>query len=68
MLIQCTDDWCDEDGNDLFDDIVSFDWKEWSANNAQYIANVLDKLGIDVVEYETGGDFYLFRFVKQDAK
>jgi hypothetical protein len=65
MYIKTDDDWCDKDGNDLYENTLSYDWKEWREGHCQELADALDQFGIDVIEHNTRGDFYLFRLVKR---
>lgn len=65
MYIKSDEDFCDEYGESLYPDICLFDWKRWGPDNAEEIAEALELQGIDVIEYETGGDFYAIRFVQK---
>jgi hypothetical protein len=65
MLIESNESFSDDEGEGLFEGMMYFDWKEWLDTNSKSIAKELDKFGIDLVEYETGEDFYALRFVKR---
>lgn len=66
MLIKKDEDLWDEDGNELYTDIVTVDWKRFSEEALEDIAKHLDTLGVDVIDYETRSDFWAFRFVKRE--
>lgn len=66
MLIKSNEDYCDDDGELLFDNIIFFNWKDWHPDNSEMLAKELDGLGIDVVEYDTCDDAYVIRFVKRE--
>lgn len=66
MLIKSNKDVWGDNGESLYDDLLIFDWRDWSDDNAKHLADRLDSLGIDVVEYKTHGTFYAFRLTKRD--
>lgn len=62
MLIKKEEEIWDEDGNDLVPGLVYVDWKVFSEETLENIAKSLDTIGVDVIDYETHGDFWAFRF------
>ena len=66
MLIKTDDDWADENAEPLFPNVVIADWKNFNEEVLEDIAQALDAEGIDVIDHETGGDFWAFRFVKKE--
>ena len=66
MLIKSEENIWDDDGNDLVPGLVYVDWKVFSEEVLESIAEGLDPIGVDVIDYETGGDFWAFRFVNKE--
>lgn len=48
----------------IWDDLIEVDWKGMHPDLLKQVATQLEKLGIDVIRYNSGSGDYCFRFVR----
>lgn len=68
MYIESEEDIWNEDGDCLYDDVIILSWRQLGSEAISDMANQLDNLGIDFVNYNLGGSDHCFRLVFNKEK
>lgn len=65
MYILSKENIFDENGDCLYDDLIILSWRNFSDDAKAQFSEQLDKLQIDLIEYDFGNSDFYFRLVLQ---
>mgnify|MGYP001583453775 CR=1 FL=1 len=63
MHIESEEDIWNRNGDCIYDDVIILSWRQIGSEAIQEFADRLDKIGVDLVEYNLGGSDHCFRIV-----